>query len=505
MRQSLVLASQQVSERGTIFNEVGRTFEDVLRIMDKLACRKEKPSTDSVLTTKQCNTNVELTRMLARHLGMNECLEKLRFVHVTGTKGKGTTATYIAALLKTYGLKVGLFTSPHISDIRERILVNSELLPREVFAEYFFQVRDRFVKLAESEKQLFQELSCRTSFFRYIFLTSLLVFIGENVDVAVMEVGIGGRHDTTNIIVPEVSVITALGIDHTKILGNTVEEIALDKAGIMKPGVICYSATQRDHPTTRQILRNYGNIVGAPLIFLEDARLPEGNWPKLAIGGSHAIENSKLALLAARQFAGVESSQPLSASERYELEYLTLAGRSQVTQVGDGKQITFYLDGAHTYESLSTATRWFLSESSSRTGEADPRRVLLLYSSRDPRSILKAFTPFIACFSKAIIACVSAPKTKRDLESIDSVITEVNAIAECWELLHPSVECVTITKPFQSLEEVVDIASMKRNERGSRQKPAQTFVTGSFFLVADIARLLNKHLCKGTQESVGPR
>ena len=186
---------------------------------------------------------------------------KFKSIHVAGTSGKGSTAFYIARLLVILGspstpfrvnsatpesslfvdsgqsqndkkgLKVGLHVSPHLVDIRERMQIFGEVIPRGKFIRVIGEVRE-IVEQIEKEKR---ELT--PSYFEILVAASFLYFAQEKVDWAVVEVGLGGRLDATNVLIPEVSVITNIGLDHTEILGNTVEKIAWEKAGIIKPGM----------------------------------------------------------------------------------------------------------------------------------------------------------------------------------------------------------------------------------------------------------------------------
>ncbi|EAN78158.1 folylpolyglutamate synthase, putative [Trypanosoma equiperdum] len=469
-----------------------RSYDDVLRVMYELTLRVVNPTYRNRTLANTSGKSAELVGLLVERLNMRRCLDTLRFVHVAGTKGKGTTASYTAALLEAYGLKVGLFTSPHVKDVRERIMVNNEVLPMDTFVHYFFQVVDCFVELAGADKEVTWDLPAPCSFFCLMFLVSLVAFAGESVDVAVVEVGIGGSRDPTNIIIPEASVITALGIDHTEILGDTVEEIALQKAGIMKPGVVCYAAPQGDHPSTRRVLKDYAEGVDSPLVFADDVAVPTDGWPCLSIGGEHAVENSRLALLAARSVMGIPLTQPLDDVERHVLQRTTVMGRSQVLPVGDGSKGTFYLDGAHTYESLRCATRWFVKESTKRTCDSKPRRVLLMYSSRQPERIVEAFRPFVDSFSKAVFVCALDPKGMREIWKNNSdayTQDKATGLIRCWKTLCGAVPCFSRAAPFVSVEEVVEVVSAASSDDEDTSKPVQVFVTGSFFLVSDIVNL----------------
>lgn len=162
------------------------------------------------------------TKKLIQHLQVP--LEEMRFVHVAGTNGKGTTCAIIASALKEAGLKVGLFTSPHIKDFRERIRVNGEMISREkvlTFITHFQSTNFDF----------------SPSFFEMTWAMALKHFSQEKCDIVVVETGLGGRLDATNVIQPKLSVITNIELDHVSILGDTREKIAKEKAGIIKQNV----------------------------------------------------------------------------------------------------------------------------------------------------------------------------------------------------------------------------------------------------------------------------
>lgn len=162
----------------------------------------------------------------------------LKTIHVAGTKGKGSTSIMIASILMHTGLKVGLFTSPHLINIEERICINGKKIRKKDLCETI----DIFRPYIENERA--KNLSLSTTFFETLTAVSLLFFKKKAVDVAVMEVGLGGRLDATNIINPLVSVITSIGLDHTDKLGDTIEKIAMEKAGIIKDGTPVVSASQ---------------------------------------------------------------------------------------------------------------------------------------------------------------------------------------------------------------------------------------------------------------------
>lgn len=145
-------------------------------------------------------------------------------VHVAGTKGKGSTASLIASVLQASGYKVGLYTSPHLEDFRERIAINGEMISEQNVIDLADQMRPLTEKVPE------------TTTFELTTAMAFLYFAQQEIDVAVLEVGLGGRLDATNVITPVVSVITSISYDHTSVLGNTLTEIAAEKGGIIKPG-----------------------------------------------------------------------------------------------------------------------------------------------------------------------------------------------------------------------------------------------------------------------------
>jgi dihydrofolate synthase/folylpolyglutamate synthase len=164
-------------------------------------------------------TNVHL---LTNHLDNPE--QKLKCIHVAGTNGKGSTSHMLASILQEAGYKVGLYTSPHLKDFRERIKINGVEISEDFVCEFIEKHKSFF----EANDMSFFEMSVGLAFD---------YFVKENVDIAVIEVGLGGRLDATNIITPLVSVITNIGIDHVQFLGNTLELIATEKAGIIKPRI----------------------------------------------------------------------------------------------------------------------------------------------------------------------------------------------------------------------------------------------------------------------------
>ena len=180
-----------------------------------------------------------------------------RTIHVAGTNGKGSVSHTIASILQKSGYRVGLYTSPHLLDFRERIRVNGEMIPEEKVVDFVSRYR-----------------TCGfdgvPSFFELSTIMAFDHFRSEKVDIAVIEVGLGGRLDCTNIISPILSIITNISFDHTQFLGNTLSEIASEKAGIIKPGIPVVIGEAEGE--VRQVFADKATLEGSPIVFAEDDR-----------------------------------------------------------------------------------------------------------------------------------------------------------------------------------------------------------------------------------------
>ena len=179
--------------------------------------------------------------------------EQVRFVHVAGSVGKGSTVAMIASMLRGCGSTVGVFTSPHLTEMRERIMINEQMISRSEFQE-----------LVKQAAKLVEKTGIEPTYFELMTAIAFKYYAEQAVDIAVMETGLGGRLDSTNIITPEVCAITAIAHDHNAILGETLEEIAAEKAGIMKRGVPCLTFNQ--DAAILDVLKKHAEEVGAPLM-----------------------------------------------------------------------------------------------------------------------------------------------------------------------------------------------------------------------------------------------
>ena len=216
------------------------------------------------------------TILLADYLGNPE--KKLKTIHVAGTNGKGSTSSIIASVLQEAGYRVGLYTSPHLKDFRERIKINGQ------------EIEETFVVNFIEKYQFFFEQNS-LSFFEMTVGLAFDYFVKEEIDIAIIEVGMGGRLDSTNIITPLVSVITNIGLDHTQFLGNTLKAIAGEKAGIIKPNIPVVIGEYTAE--TKPVFVNKAEECGANIYFASD--LIQETYPSVLLG-DYQTSNIKTAM-----------------------------------------------------------------------------------------------------------------------------------------------------------------------------------------------------------------
>ncbi len=280
-------------------------------------------------------------------------------LHVVGTNGKGSTATILAELLAAHGLRVGLSVSPHFVSVRERILVNGAMLDEDTWARLGARVFEEAEGLG-------------LTYFEVLTALSLLAFEDAGVDVAVMEAGLGGRYDATNVLNPALTVFTPMGLDHMNVLGATLEEIAADKAGAMRKGGAAVSAPQE--PKAWRVLRETAREVGSELTAAAEVlyysrangrvqpgplasrgkkrfvRAMTGLW--LALPGAHQELNARVALAAFHVWADSLRLPILEDACREAFARAFIPGRMQLATGEPGLPHTLILDGGHNAHGL---------------------------------------------------------------------------------------------------------------------------------------------------------
>ncbi|KAJ5734398.1 Folylpolyglutamate synthase [Penicillium malachiteum] len=449
-------------------------------------------------------------------------LNRLNPIHVAGTKGKGSTSAFISTILSQYTKaetgpsalhinKVGLYTSPHLRFARERIQIDNTPLSEEQFAKYFFEVWDRLEAAAKSAGQDPTAPGTKPQYFRYLTLMAFHTYLSEGVDAAVIECGIGGQYDCTNVVEkPKATAITSLGIDHTAMLGSTIEEIAWHKGGIIKPGVRAFTAPQA--PSAEKVLAERAVEKSTQLdIISPHADLQVGNTDvKLGLAGDFQYTNASLAVAAAAEYlrkTGVADipedvmSQPLPAKFKTGLEKTRLGGRCETRTE---KNVSWYIDGGHTLESIRLAGSWFASRiqedsSSSDVASKKPRILIFNQQTRDSTALAVALHETLAAalgstipFTHALFCTNVTYKQagyRPDLVSMNTNADDVDhlrvqkSLAEAWNSIDPHAQ----TQVFGTIEEAVDFArDVAAQERKALQKdetPVMTFVTGSLHLV----------------------
>ena len=259
-------------------------------------------------------------------------------IHVAGTNGKGSTSHMMASVLQEAGYKVGLYTSPHLKDFRERVKINGIMIPKREVSSFVAKHQDFF----KNNKLSFFEMTVGLAFH---------YFAQSHVDIAIIEVGLGGRLDSTNIISPELSVITNIGLDHTQFLGTTLEAIAKEKAGIIKSKVPVVIGEL--HPDTKKVFLQVAKQKSAPITFAEKQ---EVSLFDCDLKGNYQVKNQRTALAALKTLTknGFKISQTdIQRGIGSVVSNTGLLGRWQVLQTLP----TLVCDTAHNKEGLLFTTK----------------------------------------------------------------------------------------------------------------------------------------------------
>ena len=308
--------------------------------------------------------------------------EGLKTVHIAGTNGKGSTSHMIAAALQVAGYKTGLYTSPHLKDFRERIRINGAMISEDAVAEFVNQYHDAWQ-------------SIQPSFFEITVAMCFWYFKRAGIDIAVIETGLGGRLDSTNVIVPEVSVITNIGYDHMNLLGDTIEKIAAEKAGIIKSQRPVIIGAMREE--ARRVMLETATRMEAPIVdatTVSASIIPDG-----ALKGLYQQENKATAFMALRTLAALGwevSEEHIAQGFERVVELTGLLGRWQ--KLND-KPLAI-ADVAHNEDGISIVLRQISETPHKRlhfvlglVGDKDVSRVLKLLPQQAMYYFCKADIP----------------------------------------------------------------------------------------------------------------
>ncbi len=460
------------------------------------------------------NTNLAKMRSVVIKSGMSmDDINSLNVIHVSGTKGKGSTCAFTESILRHSGLKTGFFSSPHLVSATERIRLDGLPISQEKFARYFWELYDKIVRNVDNEED-------KPAYFKFLTVLAFNVFFKEKVDVVILEVGIGGAYDSTNIVEnPVACAITTLDFDHTKILGETIEEIAWHKAGIMKPD--CMTFVNPHQPESAlEVIRKRAKEIGAKLSAAPN--LDDYDWngfPKMALGlyGPIHANNASLALQLSRYFLSKHLQPPsnqfhekiptaspfeISLEEAIGLRLCTWPGRSQTILHDNCK---FFLDGAHTEQSMWACRGWFdhvlLSETSKEI-----KKVLIFNATGDRKPEVLLATMMTFPFDLAVF-CTNNIGDKVVMGSDNTnlnytkeyVLTRCNHNKEVWDKLQEAKVAnnaglvgedhnINVNKmiPSMVVPNICDALALVRKEQ-----PHLLFVTGSFHLVGGVLSVIN--------------
>ncbi|KAG2235237.1 hypothetical protein INT48_004704 [Thamnidium elegans] len=446
--------------------------------------------------------------------------DKLNLIHVTGTKGKGSTSALTQSTLHHYDnkIKTGLFTSPHLVAVRERIRINGAPISEELYAKYTQDVWERLeatkeqaikaMNLSEHDtKELLRnkrEHPDKPIYFRFLTLVALHAFIQEKVDCAILEVGVGGEYDSTNIIEkPVVCGITALGLDHVTVLGNTIDKIAWHKSGIIKQDVPVVSFEQP--PLAMEVVVKRAQEKNAPLTVLYANQVSKLEGVEIGLAGLHqkynaltAIELCKIWL---KKIRGIEFKEDVPEGFKKGLKSVTWPGRGQKLAVADTKynktvdNVTWYLDGAHTIESLETCADWFQT-TVKKTNDATRILVFNCTHGRDSDRLLSIITkiqPQVQ-FDHVIFSTnitfregYTTDNTNKTV-SLEEVTSVQQALAQSWKKQVPDFNHENI-HTADTIEDAVNFSvNLAKNLPANKQ--VQVLTTGSLIMVGNTLTVL---------------
>ena len=408
------------------------------------------------------------TYRLMAHLGNPH--ERLRAVHVAGTNGKGSTSHLLAAALQAQGYKVGLFTSPHLVEFRERIRISGEMIPEETVVQFVANYRAFLDEL-------------RPSFFETTMALAFWYFAQQQVDIAVVEVGLGGRLDSTNILTPLLSVITNIGIDHTEFLGDTLTQIAGEKAGIMKPHVPCVIG--ETHPETQEVfLARAGacKILGAGLE-TTDCRLwfadqcgymrkrRQKEAPECQLQGMYQDKNQQTAFVSLqvlRNICGIELSK--EAIAKGFAEVCTLTGLRGRWEILSQKPLTI-CDTGHNGHGLRYVAEQLSSLIASSPNRLSPHRLHIILGMVNDKDI----DTVLGLLPTEAVYYFTQPATSRALPAEE--------LLRRWQQLHPIANTQYPISAFSTVREALEAAQEAATANDI------IFIGGSNYVVGEVLRL----------------
>lgn len=455
--------------------------------------------------------------MIADDVVQPSDFDRLNPIHIAGTKGKGSTSAFISSILiqflgsksskhdKTLS-KIGLYTSPHLRFVRERIQINGKPLSEEQFSKYFFETWDKLERAAEERGEDPKGPNAKPVYFRFLTLMAFHTYMSEGVDAAIIECGIGGSYDSTNVIRrPGVTGITSLGIDHVGVLGSTLPEIAGHKAGIIKNGASCYTPSSQ-LPEAKTVLDEVAAKVGSDLVYVDiDPRVASGEI-QLGLEAEFQKTNGSLALAMAKNWLekyGYDQGSDYEAKLVQGLRNVKWAGRCETRHE---KNLTWFIDGGHTLESIQLAGQWYASTQLPKPGtqstispKSTHQFLIFNQQTRDARALARALHETLSTtlndshpFTHAIFCTNTTFKDmgfKPDLMSANTNPSDVEELtvqkqlAEEWQKIDDKAQVSVV----RTVEEAVDLV---RTESKCSTDPVTALVTGSLHLVGGLLEVI---------------
>ncbi|HLW97957.1 MAG TPA: folylpolyglutamate synthase/dihydrofolate synthase family protein [Candidatus Acidoferrales bacterium] len=418
----------------------------------------------------------DLANIQALAARMSDPQNQFRSIHIAGTNGKGSTAAMVESILRCAGYRTGLYTSPHLERMNERIRVDGEEISDAEFAGAFTRLHKLIEQMLSSG-----ELAAHPTFFECITAMAFDEFARAEVEFAVLEVGMGGRLDSTNIVTPEVAVITQIHFDHESFLGHSIAEIAGEKAGIIKRGIPVVSAA--DHADAIRVVAQRAAELGAHLVEidatyrLERLRAHDGFYTAvlaansstdsrratlhMALAGRHQVRNAITALAAARVLAERGFLVP---DEAIAEGVATVRWPGRLERVAENPPV--FLDGTHNPGGAAELAAFW-------DEHFKGRRIHLIYGSVRDKSVDEIAG---LLFPRASTVIVTAPRQPRALSA--------DALAAMTRHLAPQMEVVP--DPAEALERALAVAPPED----------AIFVTGSLYLAGDLRKWWHSHIVK---------
>jgi dihydrofolate synthase/folylpolyglutamate synthase len=408
-------------------------------------------------------------------------------IHITGTNGKTSTSRMVDSLLRAHGLRVGRYTSPHLETVRERISIEGEPISEEKFVQVYDEVAP-LADFLDGKALAAAELDDQVDRVTYFELTTALAFAAfadAPVDVASVEVGLGGAWDATNVLHAGVCIITPIGLDHTELLGDTVEEIALEKAGIIHSGAMVISALQE--PDAMAVLHERCSEVGARIVVEGiDFGVTEravavggqvltiqglgGTYDEIFIPlhGAHQAQNAAVALVAVEAFLG-QTDRPMLDAEIVREGFAMASSPGRLERVRSAP--TILLDAAHNPHGMTATVRALEEEFTFRKLVG----IVAVLADKDAEGVLIALEPVL---SDIVVTRNTSPRAMPP-EQLAELATEV--FGEDRVHLRPELP--------DAIEEAVNLAE---SDVDGELSGVGVLITGSVVTVADARKLLRR-------------